>query len=337
MEETQLSIPMIQLNENQNYWLIRTKGGQYYQDFLLKDFIAINWDYFNDFTMFENDEKKVRKRMVERITEKYPEERAGYIFNTIRRFLFDIKPGDLIIIPSSTDDIREVAFGVVESHPYIFKGEINESQLGTCPFRKRRKVKWLKRVKRDELDPYLYRLLSAHNTISEANEYASYIDRTLHSFYFKNDKGHLVLRVEKEDEIYARDLLELIDCTVDIVDIFNDATGSKYNSQEIEIKLNVQSPGPVELLAAGTVIMVIGYFINLMMKGDYEVVIDKNKSKKEEIEVSEKIIDFQKRLETDHKLKSKFETTKSRFLSAVLKNKVKTPVTDKVQEKEKTD
>lgn len=42
----ELGIPVI--DNTKNYWMIRTKGGIYFNDFFLNDYVAIGWDEIVD-------------------------------------------------------------------------------------------------------------------------------------------------------------------------------------------------------------------------------------------------------------------------------------------------
>ena len=38
-------------SENRQYWLIRTQGGAYYNDFINENFVGIEWDEISDLEM----------------------------------------------------------------------------------------------------------------------------------------------------------------------------------------------------------------------------------------------------------------------------------------------
>lgn len=242
----QYNLPVVKIDENRNYWLVRTKAGEYFEEFFTDDFIAIGWNEFSGFDDLKNKPDEVLKMQIK---EKYPNnEQPGRILNQIKRFLFEIKPGDIVMIPSENSSL--IRFGQIIGDPFL--REISETQIdeGVCSYKKSRRVKWLKTVKRYELDPYLYRMMQSHQTISQANDYAHFIDRTLHSFFIKNNTAYIVFDVKKEDQIAAFDLVNFVNNIVDLVPLVNGLKGIEkekdYLQGDLDLKLNVQSPGFTE-------------------------------------------------------------------------------------------
>lgn len=253
-----LGIP--EINEEKNYWLVRTQAGEYFQEFYLNNYIAIGWDEINDFNLIEqNDSNKLKEKVQEIYGE--DEGRPGHVANQVLRFVNEMKSGDIILIPSK-GSTHLVLGELQEDDIYIIDSkEVDDFEADMCPFLKRRKVKWIKVIGKDKTDPYLYKLLNSHHTISIANEYAPYIDRSLYSFFRKGNNAHIVFEVQKEDEIHAIALINFINRTLSTVDIFNKATNSNLNKNNIDLKINVQSPGPVEYSGDIVTILIIGLTI----------------------------------------------------------------------------
>lgn len=255
---------LVRIEENRSYWLIRTDAGEYYDEFYHDNFVSIGWDELNQYSKEDlyNDvlmDEVVQKAYGEKVKQPWR------VYKQLRRFVHEIAVGDIVIIPSKS----HVSFGEVKSEVEYF--EVSESKLaaGLCPFQKRRKVEWIKTVRREELDPYLYRLLNSHFTVTNANEYSSYIDRTLHSFYVKGDKAHLVLQVTTHEEIYAKDLLKLINGTLNLADVYNELSSDNVDTNDVEIKLNVQSPGPIEFISNVWTITAIGVLLVFIVGGKF--------------------------------------------------------------------
>lgn len=258
----------VELRKETNYWLIRTEGGTYFEEFIREGYVAIGWDSFNNVKEFLSTPPD---KMKEIIAEKQEVTRAGYIYGQIKRFIQEISVGDIIIIPSKSS--KKISIGVVESDVYI-ENELNYDDKKSCPFKKRRRINWAGSFRNREIDPYLYRLLMARNTISYANKYAKYIDRMIFNFFIKEDKVHLVLRVSKEEKVLANQLLNLINETIDFARLYNEhnyINKEDSDPNNVEIKLNVQSPGPIELIATGTAVLVIGYLLYRCIGGKFEI------------------------------------------------------------------
>lgn len=242
------------IDVNKNYWFVRTESGRYYDEFILGEFIAIGWDQITPFDLNTPEEDILQK-----IQTAYPDANVPkLIYNQINRFCNEMKPGDVVIIPSSSSNY--LAFGEIISDVQIV--EISEDDIidGACPYTKRRAVRWHKSISKYRIDPYLYQLFRSHHTISSANNYASHIDRTLNDFYIKGDKVHLILHVETENNIPAILLVKLISGLLDRIDDFSKSY-ENVNSSEIEIKINVQSPGLVEFISGVAGVGILGLII----------------------------------------------------------------------------
>lgn len=56
-----LDIPNI--DPNRHYWIIRTSGGKYYQDFTLHQYISIAWDHIT-LNILNNENEDAIKRLI---------------------------------------------------------------------------------------------------------------------------------------------------------------------------------------------------------------------------------------------------------------------------------
>lgn len=230
-----------------NYWLIRTSSGDFFDDFYTNNYVAIGWNELSDINYIRNAKDEDFKEYVKSI---YPEEeKPGYIANQVKRFLFEIKKDDIILIPSINSEY--IAFGKVTSESAYIRNipqknlELNYPQ---CDFLKSINVSWIKLVRRNEFDPYLYKLMSAHSTISNVYKYESHINRILYPVYIKNDFIHTTYNVINTEDIPANTLITFLTTVLNSVDIFNKITNNSIEKSSINIKLNVQSPGPIEFI-----------------------------------------------------------------------------------------
>ena len=56
-----LNIPIVK--SDRHYWIIRTNGGDYYQDFTIHQYISIAWDYVT-LTILNNENEDSIKRLI---------------------------------------------------------------------------------------------------------------------------------------------------------------------------------------------------------------------------------------------------------------------------------
>ncbi|WP_308722520.1 hypothetical protein [Paenibacillus polysaccharolyticus] len=268
-------IPIVIIPEDRKYWLVRTQSGEFYDEFFHDGFIGIGWNEFSDIDKFLNTEKDEMTGLIS-ITYK-PEDEAekppqpGRIYGQIHRFLFELNINDIVMIPSGNSS--HISFGIIESDTYIEEVSETGLDMGLCPFIKRRKVNWIKTVQRDKLDPYLYRMMQAHQAISNANDYANYIDRTLHSFYLKGDKAHFVVDVKQEKQIPAVDMITYVSTLLDIVPLIENPENPEttFQKEDVDLKLNVQSPGMMEFISHSPyVMMILGMVVVGLVGGSFK-------------------------------------------------------------------
>lgn len=232
-----LNIPVV--TNDRRYWLVRTDSGKLWEQFIGEEFVAINWNEFSDTSILNecknNKDKESEIKIA--IQDIYKVEQGGRILNQINRFVFDMKIGDIVMIPSENSEI--ISFGEIISDVYRYEVTDEDIDNERCEFIKRRDIKWLKNVNKGKLDPLLFKMLQAHQAISNADNYAHEIDRTLELLYVKNDKCYLTLMVTATGDIKGKDLFALQKLVYDSLDI---------NSDSLSIKINVQSPGPIEFI-----------------------------------------------------------------------------------------
>lgn len=231
---------LVNIDSKRKYWLVRTQGGQYYEEFIKGNYVAIGWDEFDDLSYLTTSSKDT---VVELIRQKYKDEkRPGYIYGQMITFIKGISDGDIVMIPSK--DSKLFYFGVITGDPYI----ANENNSGN-EFVKRRKVRWIKELKRRELDPYLYNLIYTQGTVSNATKLGEYIDRSIHSFFVKGDKAHIIFRVSKKKGILVNEFLPLVSNATKVIEDISMNHGENIESaRKVEMKTNVQSPGVIELI-----------------------------------------------------------------------------------------
>ncbi|OMF17265.1 hypothetical protein BK131_04690 [Paenibacillus amylolyticus] len=305
-------IPIVIIPEDRKYWLVRTQSGEFYDEFFHDGFIGIGWNEFSDIERLRTSEKEEITDLIS-ITYK-PEEgqkppQPGRIYGQIYRFLFELKVNDIVMIPSNNSS--HISFGIIQSEPYIEEVSETSMDMGLCPFTKRRKVKWIKTVQRDRLDPYLYRMMQAHQAISNANDYANYIDRTLHSYYLKGNKSHLVVDVKQENQIPAVDMISYVSTLLDIVPLIENPENPEetFSKEDVDLKLNVQSPGIMEFISDSPyVVTVLGIVIVGLVGGSFKIKrTNGQKDSSSEVELQseglfEKVFKFIKHKD-EHKLK----------------------------------
>lgn len=268
MEIQELLNKLPKVQTNRNYWFFRTNGGSFYESFIRGNFVAIGYNFITleDLSKSNTYDATGLEILTENIRNKHPEEtRAKYSAHQLLKFNYDIKKNDIVLIPSNSS--QEITFGEIQETPAFneFDGKFD------CPYVKRKKVKWLKSVNRESLDPNLYKLMFSHHTISEANLYVEQIDKEINSFFVKGEKAHLVLGVQTLNPIKAKDLFELGTLSLELFDDFIKEESLDIESENFNVKLNVQSPGFIEISGEAIAgIVILGVMIVGIAGGGFE-------------------------------------------------------------------
>lgn len=239
-------IPTVQ--STQRVWIVRTKGGRYYQDFSRNGYIALGWDKIPLRWIAAEDRRK--QDVIEDIRDEYPDEkRPGLIYGQLVDFVRVMAPGDYVVIPS--DGSNYVNIGTIGE---IYTAEPTEQPLfeddyQRCGYHLRRKVVWHKEASVNE-DIYLSKMLRAQQTISDITKYADLIYRNLHDLYFIDGTLSLTLRKTSETATSLSDEVQLL-CTIDeTVKSVNSFLG-ETEQLCIEKKSAMSSPGFLQLLVTG--------------------------------------------------------------------------------------
>ncbi|WP_315080000.1 hypothetical protein [uncultured Clostridium sp.] len=269
-------------SENRNYWFVRTQKGTYYEDFLNDNFIGIEWDKISNIKEIKNSNEEDLK--VE-VNKQYPElERPGYVSAQIYKFCNSMKSGDIVLIPSK--DSKWISFGeIVEDDIYLYEEDQIDFQYLLDEFYdesdevcdktlllKRRKIKWIKTVKRTELDPYLYSIIYSHNAIVDAKPYSIFIDRTLSRFYIKGNEAYYTYKVNKKQNIPYNDVLSFLNNNNKLIEyISSKSEKTKIDINDLVLKINVQSKGPIQLKGTVKNILIIGLITGALFGVDMNI------------------------------------------------------------------
>lgn len=248
MEEKELqdllqALKIENIPETRNYWLVRTASGNYFDDFLKNNYISINWDDVGNIDYLKNtDDKKLK----EHVSEVYPkDEKPGYIAGQLKKFVNDIKIGDIVLIPSVNS--TRIAFGTVTSEVYSYDTSSIVKSPNLCPFKKRMNVSWIKVLNKNEFNSDLYRVMTTHITISNITKHQEFINRIVYPLYFKENDLHIVFNVASKENIALLDLSSFLTSVASITQKLGEEYNIPINSKDLHVKLSVQSPGPIEI------------------------------------------------------------------------------------------
>lgn len=234
------------ISENTNFWLVRTNGGRFYEEYKSDGYIALGWNLVDSKNVYEDDEVELKliKDELERVYEK---KKGGTIFNKCLRFVDEMQPGDIVMVPNSENE--EIFFARVgdyyeEDIDYTKEVEIlkrikDKEDFGIelrCPYKKRREIEILKCVKGNRLNPNLFRALASSHGISNINKYSDFILSSIYNLYVKENKLNMVINIEQTEGINGKDFSKLIYNICDITTLVDDKA-------RVTTQANVNSPG----------------------------------------------------------------------------------------------
>lgn len=231
-----------------NYWFLRTNSGDFFEEFYGNDYVAIGWDDIKPIAEKERTEEILKgyKSIYGRMTTR--------IMNQVYRFCYEMKKGDVVIIPAARSNL--FAFGVLMEDSWYeetLTDEVLEDE-DACHFKKRRSVKWIQSAKKHMVDSKLYLFFRNQQALSKANDYAEFIERAINPYYILNGVAHINFAVQKKTNIpalylplFITGLLEYASTLSNSIDSRQSETEDTF-SNEISTRINVQSPGVIEFL-----------------------------------------------------------------------------------------
>lgn len=236
---------------NRRYWLIRTQGGQFYPSFRDYDFVAIEHEEISLFQInkaikqSKGDERTLFNDLRALAASKYPDElRPGLIASQIIRFFTEIKKGDVVVIPSENSE--RISVGMVEQTA-IHIADASELRKTGCTYEKRKKVKWIQDIRREDLDVFLYRMFQSHQAVNDITQYSEIIERSIGNFFITEESTSLVLTVKKETGIRASGLFAMGNDLMQYAENFIKYSGLPFDIDDIEVKIALNSPGKIQL------------------------------------------------------------------------------------------
>lgn len=245
-EKAKEKIPNV--NSSNNYWFTRANGGEFYDSFHIGNYIAIGW---NNITL-EDLEQLPEHSVKEKISELYSNvKKPGSAYNQMMKFAYNIRIDDIVIVPSAAPN--NLLVGKVISSPFTETSQNIESATNICDYNKRISVEWIGIIYNKDIDPSLYPLVYSGQTITDANEYKKYINRGLYDSYIEEETMSITFKVKEEEDVSAQAYNKFLSSMLEMAE-----TAADEDSEDVVIRTNVQSDGPLELLGDPNVMATIG-------------------------------------------------------------------------------
>lgn len=215
MLDALLNFEIKEIPSDIRFWMIRTKKGYFYREFVSFNYVAAAWNTITSETSFSD---ATLDTLNETIKRDYPEiKRPTFVVNKCRSFIHDIKIGDILIIPSASS--KQVTFAYAgeyyedDSKTYeleqdiiskIEGKEININEV-VCPYKKRRKIVPIRTISGEKLNHHLFKSISSYHGITNLDSQGAIILDHLYNCYSYNDDTRLVFHVAKTGQITSRE------------------------------------------------------------------------------------------------------------------------------------
>lgn len=247
-----------------NYWFLRTNGGDFFKDFCKNNYVAIGWNDIQPIAEKDRTEEILKgyKLIYGRMTTR--------IMNQVYRFCYEMKKGDIVIIPAARSN--KFAFGVLTEDSWYEETLTNEvlEDKGACHFKKRRSVKWIQSAAKHMVDSKLYLFFRNQQALSNANDYTEFIERAINPYYILAGVAHITFSVQRKSNIPALYLPLFITGLLEYASTLSNSIASRQSetedafSNKISARINVQSPGVIEFLGDPVSILclaIVGFLI----------------------------------------------------------------------------
>lgn len=254
--EVQNAIENVRIvDSNRNYWFVRSYGGQLFHDFIERGYVGLGmndvpFDYLNNYIEAEDADGKSYNRIrdfIDRNTS-YNDGEATKWTNQLINFQKNVKIGDLVITPNKNSTYFHI--GVIESDVYQVNEDLtfyHNKKYEKYPD-KRRKVRWEKLISKSDVRSDLKGMTSTHQAITLVNKYSESIEGHISSIFIKEEKMHLVIKVNQDEDINAFDLKDFLSSITFFYKEFCFEEG--IDIEDLTIKIKLQSKGKLALKAS---------------------------------------------------------------------------------------
>lgn len=244
-----LNFSITTVPEKTKFWMIRTKKGYFYQEFIAKKFVALAWNAISQLSDFSASGLEL---LSDSILMHYEEiKRPTLVINKCKSFIYEIKVGDILVIPSSGSKYITFAYAgeyyEEESKTYeleqtiinkIEKRDVLINDVG-CPYKKRRHITPIRTIKGEDLNYHLFKAISSYHGICNLDEYATSIIDNLYNCYYFKDQIRLVFHVTTEEAITSRDFSGFL---YSVTSLLSD---KEVEEKNISTQASIHSPGDI--------------------------------------------------------------------------------------------
>ncbi len=243
------SLEIREIGSNTRFWMVRTKKGYFFDEFIDQKFIALGWNIISSSTDMG---KQSIDSLKEVIAHEYGDSRPMGSINKCKSFIYEIKKGDYIVIPNNGS--TEIAFvkageyyedndrSVENELEVIAKIDNSEYEISQvkCPYRKRRHIEILNIVDVNTLGYGLRRAISSYHGISCFDKYATDILNGIYDCFAYLDNIYFSVNINKQGDLKPREISRLLYALTEFF-------CGLVDEDSISTTINLNSPGSVRI------------------------------------------------------------------------------------------
>ena len=234
------------INNENRYWMVRTMGGSYYDEFVEEGFVAIGHNEFllHNIRSLVEDDKLALRELRAKVVELYGNvERPGHIASQLLRFCRKISVGDILVIPSSSSEIC-----ICKVTGDVYEEVDARENNGRCPFMKRIPVTILEKTYRYLLPVKAQLMFNSRHPISDISGYAMYIDSMVSDYYNKDGETHIALKIDTDDDVSVS-AFYAIQQLFNITEDFCRGNGIDGSANDVIMKVQMESKGSLHFIS----------------------------------------------------------------------------------------
>lgn len=263
--------------QNKKYWIVRTEGGEFFESFTTFNYVALGHEEISlkkidDLKKSTSNLDELRFKLKEIIENVLPDRNAGLIAGQLVRFIYEVKKGDIVIVPSEGSAF--ISIGEVEQTSLLEVSDNDVDRTG-CPYRKRKKIKWIKTVSKRSADILLRNAMQSHQALNDITHFGGIVERSIGDFFKIDDETSLIINVNRVSDVPAPDLLyfgsDILRFTEGLIKHYH----LDFNISDIQIKINVNSEGKTQFLSKnGRLILLVGLVVIGITGGGLKVNVE---------------------------------------------------------------
>lgn len=238
------------ISDKTRFWMVRTKKGYFYNEFVTKGYIALGW---NIITSSLNITDSTRDDLKDELNKIYGDSRPGVAINKCVNFIREMKNGDIVLIPSVGSN--KITFARVGDYYEVPNLDYNDELIVNeqinnyktfqginiaCPYLKRRYIDVIKTVKASRINMHLMKTIGNYNSISCLDEYAKIILDEIYSAYSYKGISSLQVTINSKKDLNAVAVTKLLANVTELMSYVFDAN-------DLVVSINLNSPGKISI------------------------------------------------------------------------------------------